>query len=492
MMTLRRRAAAVLPAALIATALTLPGASARADEGPAELVSPAEAAATWAVGKLTDGTHASADHGLTADIVMGLAAAGTAGDTAGRATDWLAAHAGDYINRGVPDAVNAGGTAKLALVAAIENRDLSDFGGHDLAGLLRDRVQDTGRFSDAGPSGDMSNQFTQSLGVLALERTAEGAPESTVEFLASTRCADGGYPLSLRRNPDRCTADTDSTGMAVQALLAAGRTADAEPGLDWLEAQQQESGGWGYNAASAANSNSTALAVQALIGGGRAEAAERGTSWLRGMQVGCSAAEGDRGAVGYMEPVADGMALRATAQVIPALAGVPLGDIDGSGGVSGVAPVACAPGGGDGGSGGAGAAGGAGGAVSGAAGTTVSGGGDTGGDTSGADAGGAGDAVSGGADAGADSGADGGADAGTGGAASGDAVTGGAADGGAEVSGGGDAAVSAGGSAGSLTPDGGLASTGTGAVPVAVAAGMLLVAGAGVYVLARQRRRDTV
>lgn len=496
MMTLRRRAAAVLPAALIATALTLPGASARADEGPAELVSPAEAAATWAVGKLTEGTHASADHGLTADIVMGLAATGTAGDTAARATDWLAEHAGDYINRGNPDAVNAGGTAKLALVAAIEHRDLSDFGGHDLTGLLLDRVQDTGRFSDAGPSGDMSNQFTQSLGVLALERTAQGAPESTVEFLASTRCADGGYPLSLRRNPDRCTSDTDSTGMAVQALLAAGRTADAEPGLDWLESQQQENGGWGYNAASAANSNSTALAVQALIGGGRDAAAERGTSWLRGVQVGCSAAEGDRGAVGYMEPVADGMALRATAQVIPALAGVPLGDIDGSGGVAGVAPVACAPGGGDGDSGGAGTAGGAGGAASGADGgadgTTVSGGGDTGGDSGAADAGAAGDVVSGGADSGADSGADGGADSGTDGGASGDAVTGGAADGGATVSGGGDAAVSSGGSDGSLTPDGGLANTGTGAVPVAVAAGMLLAAGAGVYVLARQRRRDTV
>ncbi|MFI9460491.1 hypothetical protein [Streptomyces xiamenensis] len=496
MTTLRRRAAAVLPAALIATALALPGTTARADETPQQLLSPAEAAATWAVGKLTDDTHASADHGLTADIVMGLAATGTAGNTAERATDWLAANAGDYIHRGNPDAVNAGGTAKLALVAAIEHRDLSDFGGHDLTGLLLDRVQDTGRFSDAGPAGDMSNQFTQSLGVLALARTAEGAPESTVEFLASTRCADGGYPLSLRRNPDRCTADTDSTGMAVQALLAVDRTADAAPGLDWLEAQQQENGGWGYNAASAANSNSTALAVQALAGGGRDAAAARGTAWLRGVQVGCSAVAADRGAVGYMEPVADGMALRATAQVIPALAGVALGDIDGAGGAAETAPVACGPGeGGDG--GGDSTVGGAGGAADG-----------------GADAGGA-DVTTGGADGGADGGQDGGseggADSGTDTGGSGDDATGGASDGdtgdqgasgdpgvtdGSDTSGASSSAAGSatatGGAAGGLTPDGGLANTGANPVPLVAAAAMLLAAGSGVYLLARQRRRGAL
>ncbi|RKN05386.1 hypothetical protein [Streptomyces radicis] len=187
----------------------------------------------------------------------------------------------------------------------------------------------------------MSNQFTQSLAVLALDRTGE-LPDSAVDFLASTRCADGGFPLSPRRDPSRCTSDTDTTGMAVQALLAADRAADAEPGLDWLEGQQRENGGgFGYNAASAPNSNSTALAVQALRAGGRDEAADKGWLWLYSVQVGCGRAAVDRGAVGYLEPVANGMALRSTAQAMPALAGVALGDIDGAEATPDVEPIDC-------------------------------------------------------------------------------------------------------------------------------------------------------
>lgn len=472
-----RRPAVILSGALLATtALVLPG-SAQADPAPG-LTSPAGAAATWAVAQLTDGTHASQDHGLTADLVIAFAATNVDSDASERATDWLAANAGDYVHRGGPDAVNAGGAAKLALVAGIQHRDGGDFGGHDLTGLLTDGLQDSGRFTDTGPTGDMSNQFTQSLAVLALDRFGE-VPGHAVDFLAATRCADGGYPLSLRQDPDRCTSDTDSTGMAVQALLAVGRTADAEPALDWLTENQGVDGGFGYNSTSPPNSNSTALAVQALAAGGRTDAAEQGTTWLRSVQLDCSASPEDRGAVGYDEPVADGLALRATAQVIPALAGQALGEIDAASGGEPLPPFDCD---GDGSSGGASG-------DNGDNGDGDNGDGGDGGD--GGDDHGAGD--HGGGDAGGDDGGDSdggvagdagdtGGDAGVSGTTGGDPTTGGDTGGDAGTYGPND------GTTGGVTPDGGLAATGSTALPLLAGAAGLLVLGGAAYLFARQRR----
>ncbi|MFD5318568.1 prenyltransferase/squalene oxidase repeat-containing protein [Streptomyces sp. NPDC127098] len=488
--TSRRPAARLaLAGALMAGAMTLPAANAAADALP-ELRDPAAAAATWAAGRLTEGTHAGGDHGLTADIVLGLAASGTAGDTADRATDWLAENAADYITRGGGEGtVFAGGAAKLALVAAVEHRDPRDFGGQDLTATLLGRLQDTGRFTDAGTTGDMSNQFSQSLAVLALERTGD-VPDSAVDFLASTRCADGGYPLSLRRNPDRCTSDTDSTGMAVQALLAVGSTADAEPALDWLEGRQREDGGFGYDAASAPNANSTALAVQALAAGGREDAARRGETWLRSVQVGCAGAAADRGAVGYTEPVANGLALRATAQAIPALAGQALGEIDGASSAPDTEPIDCTPD--DGSAGATTGQPGAGGAANGA-------------DADGAANGNTSDgATANGADAGATSGTttasattDGAATDGTtdGGTTDGTTATGGASDG--TTGGSTSTGTTTSGATTSTTttgtgPDGNLADTGSSSArPLMAAAALFLLAGCAAYLIARRRRGNT-
>ena len=481
-----RRAAALLPGALLLAALALPG-SARADvPAPADsgtvLDNPAAAAATWAVSRLTDGSNASGDVGLTADLAMALAATGTDGAAADRITDWLAANAGGYVNPAGADTVFAGGTAKLALVASIQGRDAGDFGGHDLTGTLLGRLQDNGRFTDT-PS-DGSNQFTQALAVLALEHIDE-APKSAVDFLVSRQCPDGGFPLALNRTPENCVADPDSTGIAVQAAVAADRTAEVLPSLDWLESTQHTSGGF-FDARwpSRPNSNSTALAVQALAAGGRDAAAERGVAWLWTVQVGCDADPTDRGAVGYEEPVANGMALRATAQVIPALAGKALGELDGTTGARDPYVIDCTPdngsGGTDGGSGSADGATGSTGSV-GSTGST----GDSDGSTSGSS--GSNDGSSDGS-SGGDDGSAGGSDAANGG--SGDACSSGDTDAAAPGGSLGDPRGS-GSTTNDPTPDGGLAATGSSAMTVFVTALVLLTAGAAAYVLTLRRRRTT-
>ena len=465
----RRRAAALLPAlALTGAALLAPSGPASAAPGAGGLESPAQASASWAAAQLADDTHASGDHGLTADIVIGIAATGTGGETATKATDWLAEGAEEYISRGVSGDVNAGATAKLALVAGVEQRDMASFGGVDLLTTLTERMQDNGRFTDDTVSGDLSNQFTQSLAVLALQR-AGAVPREAADFLANTRCADGGYPLSLRSDPDNCNADVDSTGLAVQAMLATDRVADATPALDWLEQQQNADGSFAYDGGGAdGNSNSTALAVQALAAGDRTQAADKGVAWLRTLQLGCEAAPEDRGAVGYMKPVVDGTTLRATAQVIPALAGKSLGEIDSEGRAPELAEIDCGPGDDSGG---------------GTSGTT---GGSSGDSTSGTEGGTSGDTTSGteGGTDGSTTGTDGGSTtAGTGGTDVGgadsggtDGVTGGAATG----DGGLDPASGGGGS---------LAASGAGsALPLAAGAGLLLLLGMAAVFAVRLRR----
>ena len=273
-----------------------------------------------------------ADIGLTADVVLALAAAGVGRPVAAAGGGWLARRSRTYVTGGVPGDVSAGSAAKLILVARALGRNPSTFGQLNLTATLRGRLGPDGRFTDSldfgGPKPvDQSTTFTQSLAILALR---PAVPPRAVSFLVSKRCRDGGFPVFYPEPGQPCVSDADGTGLAVQALLAVGAGRQAGPAVRWLVRHQRPDGSFSNSGPGAApNSNSTALAVQALRAAGRPAAARRGVAWLLSRQLGCSAAAGDRGAVGYLDPVLDGSALRATAQAVPALAGLSLGDLDG-------------------------------------------------------------------------------------------------------------------------------------------------------------------
>jgi hypothetical protein len=340
---------------------------------PALLVGTPAAASTATVASTTDRSDAAAgwlgrqlgaghvvvgpfgpDYGLTADVVLALDSAGVGKLAARRATRSLAAHVLDYTGFGDPNEFFAGSFAKLLNVAAAQHTDPRAFGGsarHDLVGLLRYlecgngrrpacAASDNGRFADISTFGDFSNTIGQSLALIGLERTtAAGPSRRSVLYLVQQQCTNGAFPLEL--STPGCTASVDATSFAVQALLAIGgkkATETAQLGARWLKRHQNANGSFTGNDVN--NTNTTGLAAQALLAAGRDTAAADAVRFIRSLQIGCGGNAKNRGEVRYAKHAA-GDPVRASAQAVPALAGVGLAQVSSSGAARHLPTLSC-------------------------------------------------------------------------------------------------------------------------------------------------------
>jgi hypothetical protein len=235
--------------------------------------------------------------------------------------------------------------AKSALVAEVQGADVTAFGGrdleHDLRTIMTASGTQTGRFADQGNTPDSSNGFSQAFGILALARTSGGVPAGAVTYLLAQQCPSGGFRLfydSGASCTDSTQADTDATGLAVQALGAAPSSAAVTTAkgkaVAWLVSHQDPTTGSlsSSGPATQPNANSTGLGVAALRLGGETAAADKGQAYVAKLQLACGK---DTGAVAF-DPAARTAAAgkgtipasdldqwrRATAQAVLAL-GVP-------------------------------------------------------------------------------------------------------------------------------------------------------------------------
>jgi hypothetical protein len=339
--------------AVVATAATIaPTLTATAATSPPRTTNHAAAAAGWLARQLV-GTHHNhytvsfgsqtfVDYGETADGVLSMDAAGVSHDAADRAVAFLANHVDDYA-KGSPT-YYPGSVAKLILVATAHHKSVHDFGGVDLVTVLR-AAEGSG---DAAPGefqqnpgfpGSTSYIVSQALAVLALAVAprSNGPDSAAVSFLVGQQCDNGGFMSTIRdtsATPTCGTEEVDSTGYAVQALLAAGAKTAALAAVHWLQGVQHTNGSFG----SPANANSTALGAQALL------AAHYGLhgalTWLVRHQLGCSAPAAQRGGIAFTK-VSGGPDLRATAQATAALAHKPLAWIDDTGAKAASPVLAC-------------------------------------------------------------------------------------------------------------------------------------------------------
>ena len=285
------------------------------------------------------------DLGLTADAILALDAAGTGQDAAAAATQKLVDDPVAYTGFGDPTEVYAGAVAKLLNVAIAQGIDPAAVGGFDLVSTLTGLEQPNGRFSDVSAYGDYSNTFGQSFALIGLDRAGETVSADARGYLLDQQCPGGGFKLYM--DDAGCTtdadADPDATAMAVQALVAVGGAAtEVDDALDYLTSIQGASGGVS-SPAQGVNGNSTGLAGQAFIAGGRTAQARAAVGYLTDLQYGCSFPAAIRGGIAYDQESFDAQQAagkaatpvdvdrRSTAQALLALAGTPLAAVSAAG-----------------------------------------------------------------------------------------------------------------------------------------------------------------
>lgn len=173
--------------------------------------------------------------------------------------DYLAANATTYT-RDDSNRIFPAQTGKLIVGVAVAGRDPTNFAGLNLVSDLQSTLQATGAYSTTAQRGfttGAASVTTQSFAILGLAAANQTIPQAAIDFLTSLQQANGGW------------GGPDETGLALQALIAAGVAPNATAvvnGINYLRATQAATGGW--EAFGAVNSNSTAYAIQGLLAAG--------------------------------------------------------------------------------------------------------------------------------------------------------------------------------------------------------------------------------
>lgn len=209
-------------------------------------------------GGFSTGFSDGSDLGTTAEVVLAVAAAGQDVST------WESADGAsplDYVVYQVAtgQVTDVGNVSKAVLVAVATGQDPRNFGGRDLIDqLLVGQDSATGMFGDT--------LFKHAYAVLALRNAGAGVPETAVTAMTSQFTEDGAWALFGGTTPG--TADTNTTALVMQALVAVGRPDAAAGALPYLRRMQNEGGGFPYQKPSAwgteTDANSTAVVLQAL------------------------------------------------------------------------------------------------------------------------------------------------------------------------------------------------------------------------------------
>jgi hypothetical protein len=196
------------------------------------------------------------DPGPTCDAVLAYAAAGidpysvTAPNSSASAMDYLSATASSFVTQ------SADSAGKLALAVEAAGADAHDFGGIDIVSILTDSWYSP----TLGAFGDANNPWHQAFSMLGLAGAGEPIPVSTTQTLTNLQDVDGSWT-------DAWGFDKPgSTGLVLQALVAAGVPTDAPSVVSGVVALQNEQNIWGsWSAFGSPSANSTAYAMQGLL-----------------------------------------------------------------------------------------------------------------------------------------------------------------------------------------------------------------------------------
>lgn len=209
-------------------------------------------------GGFSNGFSAGSDYGTTVEVILAVAAAGQdvslwKSSTGLSPLDYVAAQAASG------ELTTAGSLAKALLVSVATGQNPNAFGGKDLiAELMALQDPNTGLYGDT--------LFQHAYGVLALHNAGQPIPQTAVTALTSQFSDDGAWALFGGKTPG--AADTNTTALVMQALVAAGEVDAAAGALPYLHRMQNDDGGFPYqkpsNWGTDTDANSTAVILQAL------------------------------------------------------------------------------------------------------------------------------------------------------------------------------------------------------------------------------------
>ena len=207
----------------------------------------------------------NSEAGGTIDAILAFAAQGTDPDDVendgNSPIDYLETQAASY-------ATTADHAAKLVIGLVAAGEDPRDFAGDDWVAKMQS-------YYDSATHRYGVQIIDQALYLLARESLGLSAQSGTVAVLESTQLTDGCWEFA-----DGFGCDTNSTAMAVQALITAGVDSDdasIEAALDYFESAQNSDGGFPYLIPSDSDANSTAWVLQALKAAG--EDVDSGGPW---------------------------------------------------------------------------------------------------------------------------------------------------------------------------------------------------------------------
>jgi len=281
-------------------------------EGPVETGLEYLATQQRADGGFTNGFSEGSDLGTTCDVILAIVAGGQDASTwrsdgGNSPLDYLYAQvAGGTVN-------TVGLQAKVVLALLATGQDPAAFAGSNLVAALSAAYDD-----DAHKFGETI--FDHALAMLALADAGQPVPDQAVQYLLDNQREDGAWALF---GGAEAASDTNTTALAVQALLAAGHHDGVDGALVYLHQMQNDDGGFPYQNPSDygtdTDANSTAVVLQALLAAGEplSDWSPEGKSPLDALNA---LYDSDSGAFLWQAAV-PGPNVLATAQAIPALAG---------------------------------------------------------------------------------------------------------------------------------------------------------------------------
>lgn len=300
---------------IIAVLLTALGALA----APVQANQVTDDALTWLKSKqqpdggFGSGFSEGSDVGATCDAILAIAAGGQdasqwRGQDDRSPLDYLHAQ----VSSGAVEKVNLKAKVTLALLATAQNPQ--DFGGHDLVAQITSAYdEETGSYG--------GNIFDQALAMVTLFNAGQTIPEKAAQYLLDHQTEDGAWALFGDKAAG--SGDTNTTAMAIQALLATGHRDDIGEAFAYLRRVQNEDGGFPYQVPSDygtdSDANSTAYVLQALLAADEPLSAwaPSGTDPLGALTKLQDPATG----AFYWQAAAPSPNLVATAQALPAVAG---------------------------------------------------------------------------------------------------------------------------------------------------------------------------